>query len=367
MFATAAISTIPNVANGERFRKQKLPGSERSRSPLLHRDIIMSDATTMPAINAASIMSVLTESETTESLSMAAHAALSTLLISVHPNDWRENRPISRLSREDLARRLGGACLKTVQRALVELEQARLIDRLFNDVHHAIGVDLQPLVAIFHDLRRRAHQRREERKQERAERRAAKVRKKFFAEKEASSQMVTDGHSNTNPPLEDESSCTGLGNEVVAPSGSGTSGPRAFSGRSSEPGGFASESAPPFQSWRWAILTINPQFRSIAAANTDSGKANEASIDDLLHAAEVLRREIGYRRMDWEQALQRHGPARALAYFVTMTSPAAKHFRQIRNVQGYVRAGFDKPPEEFRPFQSMWAVLQEMKERGLNG
>lgn len=321
----------------------------------------------MPAINAASIMSVLTESEETGSLSMAAHAALSTLLISVHPNDWREDKPISRLSREDLARRLGGACLKTVQRALVELEQARFIDRLFNDVHHAIGVDLRPVVEKFNELRRRAHARREERKAERAARREAKVRKKFLAQNIESSQMDIDDHSNTNPSLEDESSCTGLGNEVVAPSGSGSSGPRAFSGRSNEPGGFAGESAPPFQSWRWCLLTINPQFRSIAAANTDSGKANEASIDDLLHAAEVLRREIGYRRMDWEQALQRHGPARALAYFVTMTSPAAKHFRQIRNVQGYVRAGFDKPPAEFRPFQSMWAVLKEMKERGLNG
>ena len=321
----------------------------------------------MPAINAASIMSVLTESETTESLSMAAHAALSTLLISVHPNDWRENKPVSRLSREDLARRLGGACLKTVQRALVELEQARLIDRLFNDVHHAIGVDLQPVVAIFHELRRRALQRREERKRERAERRAAKVRKKFLAQNDESIQVDIDGHPNTNPPFEDESSCTGLGNEAVAASQGGASSPRAISGRSNGAGSFAAESAPPFSSWRWAILTINPRFREIAAANTSSGKPNEATEEDLLQAAEVLRQEIGYRRYDWERAVQTHGAARALAYLVTMTSPAAKMFRQIRNVQGYLRAGFDRPADEFRPFQSMWAVLQEMKARGLNG
>lgn len=325
----------------------------------------------MPVINAGSLQVSIINSDLYASLSPYARDCLTVMLWNIHPNEWKHGgKPVSRLKRHELAETVN-ACLKTVQRALVELEEAGFIRRLFNEFHHATGVDLMPLVNKFHQIRARAQDALEKRRARRLQDREARQRAKASlqeAEKNLqrtveSSQMDTRDHSNTNPPLEDESSCTGLEKTAVANSDGGHTQPTPFAPHKVELTEHGAEKVPSFTSWRWAILTIHPRYRDIAAANTDDQKANNATLDDLLHAAEVLRQEIGFRRADWERAINRHGPERALAYFVTMSSPAARMFRQIRNTQGYIVGGLNKPPTEFRPFQSMWAVLQEMKER----
>ncbi len=321
----------------------------------------------MPTINAGSLQVSLIKSELFAGLTPYARDCLTILLWDIHPNEWREGgKPISRLRRTDLADNVN-ACLKTVQRALAELEAAGFIVRLFNDFHHATGVDLRPMVRRFYDIKERAQKALRRRKMAREQEKAARDHSKAqlaAAEKNLvrtvkSTQMDPDDQTTTNPLLE-VYVCTGLRNEVVENITSGTDRAPPYPVVDDEDEQSEPEKVPELKVIRFGLTKTHPRYARILADNTLSGNAKLATLDDMVAAADLLRQELGFRRNDWDKAVRAHGVERALAYFVTMSSPAAQMLREIRNPQGYIVGGFRKPPHEFRPFRSMWKIIKEM-------
>lgn len=297
-----------------------------------------------------------------------ARDCLTILLWDIHPNEWAEGgKPISRLRRAELASNVN-ACLKTVQRALAELEAAGFIVRLFNDFHHATGVDLRPMVRRFYDIKERAQKEIYRRKKSREAAKAARDKSKAqlaAAEKNLgrtieSNQMDTDGQSTTNP-LSEVYVCTELENESVENSTGGTHRAPPYPVVDDEDERSEPEKVPELGVIRFGLTKAHPRYAKILADNTPSGDARRATLEDMLAAADVLRQELGFRRNDWDKAVRVHGQERALAYFVTMSGPAAIMLREIRNPQGYIMGGFKKPAHEFRPFRSMWKIVKEME------
>lgn len=321
----------------------------------------------MPVINAGSLQVSIINSDLYASLSPYARDCLTVLLWDIHPNEWRDGgKPISRLRRYELANTVN-ACLKTVQRALAELEAAGFVVRLFNDFHHATGVDLRPMVRQFYDIKERAQKELRRRKKAREDARAARDHSKALlaaAEKNLartieSTQMDTDAQSTTNP-LSEVYVCTGLENGTVENPDGGSHRAPPYPVVDDDEDREEPEKLLELPTMRFALMKAHPRYGEILADNTESGDAKRATLDDMIAAADVLRQEIGFRRNDWDKAVRRHGLERSLAYFVTMSSPAARLLREIRNTQGYIIGGFKKPPHEFRPFRSMWKLIKEM-------